>query len=189
MRSRTHFLAVVVVSLCLSPGVGTAQAVPIREETPGLLAQAKVAPTSARLAAFAELPGAQMVAATIERLGNRLVYSFDLKYADHGGNEHVVIDAISGKPIYIEYCVELDSEGNLVMAAAPEIVADTRAHFVAARNTALAQVPEGHMVRSRLRVQPSFWVYLFDIEVGDGPLTKRVLIRASTGAVISVQPM
>ncbi len=57
MRAMTHFLAVVVVSLCLSPGVGTARAVPIREATPGLLAQAKIAPTSARRAAFAELPG------------------------------------------------------------------------------------------------------------------------------------
>ena len=57
MRAMTHFLAVVVVSLCLSPGVGTARAVPIREATPGLLAQAKIAPTPARLAAFAELPG------------------------------------------------------------------------------------------------------------------------------------
>jgi hypothetical protein len=38
-------------------------------------------------------------------------------------------------------------------------------------------------------VQQSAWVYLFDIEVGDGLLTKRVVIQASTGAVISVQPM
>ena len=105
-----------------------------------------------------------MVAATIQRSGNRLVYSFDLKYADHGGIEHVVIDAMSGKTVYIEYCV-------------------------AARSTALAQVSKGHIVRSRLRVQQSAWVYLFDIEIGDGPLTKRVLIQASTGAVISVQPM
>ena len=189
MRATKHVLTAAVVSLCLLPEVGTAQVVPIREETPGLLAQAKIAPASARLAAFAELPGALMVAATIERLDNRLVYSFDLKYADRGGNEHVKIDAMSGKPVYVEYCVELDSEGNIVMTAAPEIVADTRAHFLPARNTALAQVPEGHIVRSRLRVQPSFWVYLFDIEVGDGPLTKRVLIIASTGKVMSVQPI
>ncbi len=190
MRATTHVLATAVVSLCLSPVVGTAQTpVPIREQTPGLLAQAKIAPSSARLAAFAELPGARMVAATIQRSGNRLVYSFDLTYVDEGGIEHVVIDAMSGKTVCVEYCVELDSDGNIVMTAPPEIAIDTRAHFVAARNAALAQVSKGHIVRSRLRVQQSAWVYLFDIEVGDGLLTKRVVIQASTGAVISVHPM
>jgi hypothetical protein len=57
-----------------------------------------------------------MVAATIERLGDHLVYSFELEYAGHHRTEQVQIDAVT-------YCVELDAAGNIVMRANPELIA------------------------------------------------------------------
>jgi len=124
------------------------------------------------------------VAATIERLGGHLVYSFDLRYAGHDGTEQVQIDAISGDVVCVAYCVKLDAAGDIVMTASPELVAMARIGFVAARDSALAQVEDGHVVCSRLRVEGSRQVYVFDIEIGKDATVERVLIDAYSGAVI-----
>lgn len=189
MRATIHVVAVTAAIVCMSPTISLAQEpVPIREQTPGLLAQAKVAPTVARLAAFAEVPGAQIVAATIELVDKRLVYSFELNYPGHTGNERVQIDAASGKMVCIEYCVELDADGEIVMAASPEIVADVRVKLSTVQETALASVPKGHVVHSGLRVQQDRWVYVFDIETEEGT-AKRVLVNPWTGNVISIETL
>ncbi len=188
MTATTRLVTGAVVSLLLLPAGALAQTpVSIREQTPGLLAQAKVAPAAARLAAFAEIPGAQMVSAAIERRGDQLVYVFDLKYADHASYERVEIDAVNGNPVSIEYCVQLDSHGNIVTIAPPELVAHARARFAAARDSALARVPDGRVARSSLRVEQSRRSYVFDIEVGEEPIATRVLVAATTGAVVSVE--
>lgn len=185
MKLTTHGLLAALLSLCLSAVVGAQAPVPIREQTPGLLTQAKIAPASARLAAFAEFPGAKIVSAAIERRDSRLVYVFDLKHSDHFGNEHVEIDAMSGEAVNIEYCVQVDRDGNVVLKAAPEIVAQARIRFVAARDTALARAGGGHILSSRLRVLPSPALFLFDVAVGGEPtVTERVAILASTGSVV-----
>jgi len=170
--------------LALGEGIAQAQPIPIREQTLGLLAEAGVSPAAARLAAFAEVPGAQMVAGTIERLADQLVYSFDLKYAGHDGTEQVQIDAKTGKVVCVAYCVGLDAAGDIVMTASPELVAKARISFVAARDSALARVEGGHVVCSRLRVQQSRQVYVFDVEVGETPEVDQILVDANTGAVI-----
>jgi uncharacterized membrane protein YkoI len=190
MKAPAHIVTTTIMALCVSPFAAVAQApLPIREQTPGLLAQAGITPASARLAAFAEVPGAQIVAASIERLDNRLIYSFDLKYENRNGNEHVEIDAVDGRPICVEYCMELDGVGNVIMAGAPEMVADAQAHYAEARATALASVPNGQVVRSGFRVQQSQWLYLFEIAARDEALVKRVLVNSATGRVVSVEPI
>jgi uncharacterized membrane protein YkoI len=189
MKATIHIVAATAAILCISPAISLAQEpTPIREQSPGLLAQAKVAPAVARLTAFAELPGARIVGATIERVDDRLVYSFELNYPGHMGNEQVRIDATSGQLVCVEYCVELDTDGDIVMAAAPEIVADVRVKLPTVRETALASVPEGQVVRSSLRVQQERWVYVFDIEAEDG-VVKRVLVNPWTGNVLSIETL
>ena len=191
MKATTRFLVAGVLFLGLAPTLGTAQQrglVPIHEQTPGLLAQAKFPQAPARLNAMAQIPGARIVAATIERRDNRLVYSFDLDYPDNGMVEHVQIDAMSGEIILVEYCVKLDERGRWQVKAAPELVAEVRITFVAARETALAEVPNGHLVESALRVQQSRHLYVFDIKVSEDSVIRRVLVDAYSGDLVSVQP-
>jgi uncharacterized membrane protein YkoI len=137
---------------------------------------------------MAQVPGARIVAATIERHADQLLYSFDLEYPDNGMVEHVQIDAVSGDIILVEYCVELDEKGGLRIKAAPELVTEVRVGFVAARETALAQVPNGYLVESALRVQQSWHVFVFDIEVSGDSVSKQVLVDSYSGNLISVQP-
>ena len=191
MKATTRFLVAGVLFLGLAPTLGTAQQrglVPIHEQTPGLLAQAKFPQAPARLNAMAQIPGARIVAATIERRDNRLVYSFDLEYPDNGTVEHVQVDATSGEITLVEYCVRLDEKGELQIRAAQELVTEVQVSFVAARHTALAIVPNGHLMHSALRVQLSRRLYVFDIGVTGDSVIKQVLVDAYTGDVVSVQP-
>jgi len=189
--SGIHVAATTVI-LGLIPPVCTAQVhepIPIREQTAGLLAQATIPPRMARLTAFAEVPGAQIVAAGIERQGDRLVYSFGLEVAGHDGVDQVQIDAKSGQVLCAEYRIEWDQEDESVWIANPEVIAGARYRLAAAIDTALAQVPDGHMVGIKLRVQPPRRVYTVDFKVGEGPVVKRVSINAYNGALISVEEL
>jgi uncharacterized membrane protein YkoI len=188
---RRHVVAAFVV-LGLTPVVCAAQVqtpIPIREQTPGLLAQAKIAPAAARLAAYAEFPGARIVAASIERQGRYLGYSFDLQVSGHDGLEHVQIDAGNGQVIRVEYTVELDKDGRVVMLAPFELMSLARSTFVTARDKASATVENGEIVDCRLRVERAASVYVFDVRVGNTEVLDRVLINAYNGVVISVQEL
>ncbi len=185
-------VAATTVILGLIPAVCVAQVrepVPIREPTAGLLAEAKIPPRVARLTAFAEAPGARIVTAAIERQGDRLVYAFGLKVAGHDGIEQVQIDAKSGQVLCAEYHIEWDQETDIVWIVKPEVIAGAQFRLLAAIDTALAQVPNGNMVGIKLRVRQSRRVYTFDIEVGEGPVVKRVSINAHNGAVTSVEEL
>lgn len=189
--TRSHVVAASVV-IGLTPALCAAQAqtpIPIREQTTGLLAEARIAPAAARLAAYAEFPGAQIVAASIERQGRYLVYSFDLQVSGHDGLEHVQVDAGNGQIIRVEYTLELDRDGRVVMLAPIEIVSLARSTFVTARDKAATVVESGEIVGCKLRVERSASVYVFDIQVGDAQVVERVLINAHNGVVISVQAL
>ncbi|UCG86280.1 MAG: PepSY domain-containing protein [Gemmatimonadota bacterium] len=189
MKTTTQ-LVIIATILVLAPATSTPQTgqpILIRERESGLLAQARIPPGPARLAAFAEVPGARMVGATIERRSGRLVYSFELLHEGHGGTERVQIDATNGRVTCIEYWVELDEKGGVVMKATPELVSVAQIGYVAARSKVLAQVPNGRIVGSRLRLQQSAQTYVFDIEVSEGAEVKQVLVNAYSGAVIPDQ--
>jgi uncharacterized membrane protein YkoI len=191
MNATTRSLVAAVLFLGLLQASVAAQrqgAVPIREQTTGLLAQAQFPAAPARLKAMAQVPGARIAAATIERRTDRLVYSFDLEYPDDGMVEHVQIDATSGEIILVEYCIEVDDRGRLHINAAPELVAEAKVGFVAARETALAEVANGRLIGSVLRVQPTGHLYVFDIEVSRDSVIKQVLVDAYSGHLVSVQP-
>ncbi len=177
------------VVLCITPAVTEAQSPqPIREEVAGLLSQAQVHPALARLTAFGEFPGAQIVIAAIAQKGNRLVYSFDLKLSERDGIENVQIDAATGQIICIEYSLEQNPNHHLVVTAPPELVTMVKASFLAARDAADATDENGRVVGSKLRVEQSKEVYIFDMVIGGESTPRQVLIDPATRAVVSPAP-
>lgn len=75
----------------------------IKEETPGLAADAKVDPAKARQAALAKFPDGKIVKEELERENGKLVYSFDIKNGNHSGIEEVLVDAVDGSVVSVEH--------------------------------------------------------------------------------------
>jgi uncharacterized membrane protein YkoI len=93
-------------ALC-SVGVSTATAqepaVKVKEEKPGLLAQAKITPDSATRVAQGRVPGGKIRSAEIEMEDGRLIYSFDFKVAGKSGVEEVNVNARTGAIAGVEH--------------------------------------------------------------------------------------
>ena len=75
----------------------------MREEEPGLLAQATIGPDSARAIARRRIPGGRIVKAEIEREHNTLVYSIILRVEGKEGVDEVLIDAKTGAIVSVEH--------------------------------------------------------------------------------------
>jgi hypothetical protein len=75
----------------------------IKEETPGLAADAKVDPAKAREAALAKVPNGKIVKEELEKENGKLVYSFDIKDGTHPGIEEVMVDAVDGSVVSVEH--------------------------------------------------------------------------------------
>jgi uncharacterized membrane protein YkoI len=80
-----------------------AQAPKVKEEKPGLLAQAKVTSDSAQRLALAKVPGGKIAKAEIEEEDGMLIYSFDVKVGDKPGVEEVHVDAKTGAVVSVEH--------------------------------------------------------------------------------------
>lgn len=89
--------------LLLLPQALPAQGVTVKEETPGLLRQAKISADSALKVALARVPHATMKSGEIEKDDGRLVYSFDLVVAGKSGIDEVQVDAVTGKVVAVEH--------------------------------------------------------------------------------------
>lgn len=75
----------------------------MKEAKPGLLAQAKIKPDSARAVALARVPNSTVHMQEIERARGRLVYSFDLAQPNKAGYQEVLVDARSGKVVSVKH--------------------------------------------------------------------------------------
>ena len=75
----------------------------IKEETPGLAADAKVDPAVARKAALAKFPDGKILAEELERENGKLVYSFDIKNGNRSGIEEVIVDAVDGSVVSVAH--------------------------------------------------------------------------------------
>ena len=99
--------AALVVSSVLAAGAVSAQSTQptpnMKEEKPGLLAQATVTPDSARKLALARVANGRIAEQEIEMEGGKLAYSFDIKVPGRRGIEEVLIDAQSGALIAHEH--------------------------------------------------------------------------------------
>ena len=73
--------------------------VKVKEQTPGLLAQAKIQPLDAQHLAQTKFPTGTVKAGMIERRGGDLVYAFQLQPKGAKGTETVLVNAIDGSLI------------------------------------------------------------------------------------------
>ena len=91
--------------LLIAPAFLAAQApdTALKQESPGLLAQTKVTPDSARHIAMRRIPGGVIQSAELEREDGKLVYSFDIKVAGKKGVDEVLVDAITGRIVGVEH--------------------------------------------------------------------------------------
>ena len=100
-------VAALLLSAAAAPSLmaqETAQpAVTVREEKPGLLAQAGISPDSATKVAQARLTKAVIQSAEIEVEDGHLMYSFDMKQPGKSGIEEVQVDAHTGKVLGVEH--------------------------------------------------------------------------------------
>jgi uncharacterized membrane protein YkoI len=162
--------------------------VPIREESPGLLANAPIPPALARLTAFGEFPGARMVTAEILRESSDLLYSFEFKFDGHRNTEHVFIDAVTGQVIRIEYSVEQGHGENFVINGPPELMSLVESSYGVARNAIDKNAEHCRVLKCKLRVERSAEIYVFDVEVGNDHTLQQILIDANTGILLSNLP-
>jgi uncharacterized membrane protein YkoI len=113
MPARGAFLIAVVA---LMPGMLQSQAapattpasasqapVPLTQEKPGLLAQAKVTDEAARKTALARAPGGSIVKAELEKEKGKLIFSYDIKIPGKDGIQEVTVDATSGAVLSVEH--------------------------------------------------------------------------------------
>jgi uncharacterized membrane protein YkoI len=70
--------------------------VKVREQTPGLLAQAKIQPLDAQHLAQTKFPTGTVKDGMIERRGGDLVYAFRIQPKGMKGSEEVLVNAIDG---------------------------------------------------------------------------------------------
>lgn len=77
--------------------------VPVTEDTPGLLKQAKVQPAEAQKAALARVPNGTITKAEIEQEKKKLIYSYDITVPGKSGITEVHVDATTGKVVSTEH--------------------------------------------------------------------------------------
>jgi len=75
----------------------------LKEDTPGLLARARVTDQAARAAALARVPGGRIVAAELEEEDGAFIFSYDVKVEGKDGIEEVHVDALTGQVIRLEH--------------------------------------------------------------------------------------
>lgn len=80
-----------------------AQGLKIKEDKPGLLARAKIAPEMALATAQAAVPKAKLASSEIEEEDGALVFVFNFRTAGARGEDEVLVDAMTGKLVKTEH--------------------------------------------------------------------------------------
>jgi uncharacterized membrane protein YkoI len=99
----TILAALAVLALAGTAASQGMQNVTVREETPGLLKQAKVSSSDAIAAAQAKVPKATLKSAVIQQQEGKLVYSFDFETPGAAGSDQVKVDAMTGAVMALEH--------------------------------------------------------------------------------------
>lgn len=105
VRRSSLIAAFSVATLALTAATVAAQqtAQGMKEEKPGLLAQAKITPDSARAVALARVANGTIREQEIEVEHGRLVYSFDIAQPNRPGVEEVLVDATTGRVVSVSH--------------------------------------------------------------------------------------
>jgi len=173
----------------------------LKQERPGLLAQARVTPDSARAIARRAVPGATIQSSELENENHKLIYSFDMKVPGKSGIEEVNVDALTGALVGRAH-EDARSEAN---EAAQEHRGEAREHRMAdttlkqesagllaqarvtpdsARAIARRAVPGAMIQSSELENEDHKLIYSFDMKVAGKSGIEEVNIDALTGAVV-----
>ena len=78
-------------------------ALKVKEETSGLLKQAKIAPAAALATASAKVPGTTLKGAEIEKEDGKLLYVFSFTKPGAKGEDEVSVDALTGALHKVEH--------------------------------------------------------------------------------------
>ena len=186
-----------------APAALSAQAVDatLKQERPGLLAQARVTPDSARAIARRTVPGATIQSAEIENEDHKLIYSFDMKVPGKSGIEEVNVDALTGAVIgrqhedarteaneatneHRDVAREHHTADTTLKQESPGLLAQARVTPDAARAIARRTVPGATIQSSELENEDHKLIYSFDMKVAGESGIEEVNIDALTGAVV-----
>lgn len=74
----------------------------LEEDSPGLVAQATISDAAARAVALQRFPGGQIVDAEIDQDDDRVVYKYELRFANERRSVDVDIDAKTGAIVAVE---------------------------------------------------------------------------------------
>lgn len=98
-------LRVLLVPTLLATSTLSAQsaALKVKEETSGLLKQAKIAPAAALATASAKVPGTTLKGAEIEKEDGKLLYVFSFTKPGAKGEDEVSVDALTGALHKVEH--------------------------------------------------------------------------------------
>jgi uncharacterized membrane protein YkoI len=100
---RVLSIAGLVLAASTTTRLAAAPKVAVKEEKPGLLARAKVAPDVAEASAQAKFPKATAVSAELEEEDGKLIYSFDFKTKGKSGIDEVNVDASTGAVLHVDH--------------------------------------------------------------------------------------
>lgn len=102
MSKATKLMAVSVLGLSFTALGAPDAPTPIKEETPGLRAKAKVTPEAASKTALARVSG-KIESQELEEEHGKLVYSFDIRAPKKLGVEEVQVDALTGQVVSVKH--------------------------------------------------------------------------------------
>lgn len=100
---RTTIIAVLALLAGTAVGAAAQSSKPMKEERPGLLAQASITAAAARKTALGRVQGGTIKSEELEREDGKLVYSFDIQVAGKSGIEEVLVDANTGAIVSVAH--------------------------------------------------------------------------------------
>jgi uncharacterized membrane protein YkoI len=184
-------LAVMAAPLAAQAGVT------VKEEAPGMLAQARVKADSAQRTALRRVPAGKIEGAELEREHGTLIYSFDIKVAGKEGIEEVHVDANTGAVVKMEHESAEDEESETshedehgaVTVSEEErgLLAQATVRSDSAMKIARARVPGGRIVKAEIENEDGKLVYSFILKVAGKAGVEEVNVDAKTGAVVAVE--
>jgi uncharacterized membrane protein YkoI len=194
MNVKALGVAVLALTVGSVPSTASAQQrqrrVTIKEETPGLMARAKVSGDSAMALARKAVPNGKITAAELEEEDGALIYSFDLTVAGQPGIFEVNVDALTGKvaPVEREGAAESEAAGPVkIVEEHPGLAARAKIPGDSAKALARGAVPNGRITTAELEEQAGTLIYSFELTVAGQPGVWHVEVEALTGVVRPVK--
>jgi uncharacterized membrane protein YkoI len=193
MKKMTILNAALLLAVMAAPLAAQA-GVTVKEEAPGMLAQARVKADSAQRTALRRVPGGKIEGAELEREHGALIYSFDIKVAGKEGIEEVHVDANTGAVVNVEHesaedeASEASHDGEHGAVTVSEDERGLLAQAtVSAMKIARARVPGGRIVKAEIENEDGKLVYSFILKVAGKAGVEEVNVDAKTGAVVAVE--